>query len=71
MGFQCSAAWVNVVRSGARGRSGEEFYRIELKLNEELLQVNETYVGVLKDIVSGLADNGIYSYLDMHQVSVF
>eukprot|EP00090_Calanus_glacialis_P022185 TRINITY_DN34234_c0_g1_i1.p1 TRINITY_DN34234_c0_g1~~TRINITY_DN34234_c0_g1_i1.p1 ORF type:complete len:569 (-),score=125.49 TRINITY_DN34234_c0_g1_i1:70-1554(-) len=29
--------------------------------------VNETYVGVLKDIVSGLAENGIYSYLDMHQ----
>jgi len=29
--------------------------------------VNETYIGVLKDIVSGLSDNGIYSYLDMHQ----
>eukprot|EP00092_Neocalanus_flemingeri_P008290 GFUD01008936.1.p1 GENE.GFUD01008936.1~~GFUD01008936.1.p1 ORF type:complete len:562 (-),score=130.38 GFUD01008936.1:42-1727(-) len=29
--------------------------------------VNETYIGVLKDIVAGLADNGIYSYLDMHQ----
>merc|ERR1712142_408734 len=29
--------------------------------------VNETYIGVLKEIVSGLADHGIYTYLDMHQ----
>jgi len=29
--------------------------------------VNETYIGVLKEIVAGLSDNGIYSYLDMHQ----
>merc|ERR1712215_384721 len=29
--------------------------------------VNETYIGVLKDIVQGLASQGIYTYLDMHQ----
>ena len=34
-----------------------------------LVQVNETYIGVLKEIVAGLSDNGIYSYLDMHQVT--
>ena len=31
-------------------------------------QINETYVGVLKTIVEGLKQNGIYTYLDMHQV---
>ena len=31
--------------------------------------MNETYIGVLKDIVAGLADKGIYTYLDMHQVT--
>ena len=31
-------------------------------------QINETYVVVLKTIVEGLKQNGIYTYLDMHQV---
>ena len=30
--------------------------------------INETYVGVLKEVVEGLGSNGIYTYLDMHQV---
>jgi len=29
--------------------------------------INETYIGVLKDIVAGLQENGVYTYLDMHQ----
>jgi len=34
---------------------------------EEEGTFNETYVGILKDIVAGLGRHGIYSYLDMHQ----
>ncbi|XP_023339622.1 uncharacterized protein LOC111709909 [Eurytemora carolleeae] len=30
-------------------------------------EVNETYSGLIKDIVNGLEENGIYTYLDMHQ----
>merc|ERR1719481_1515601 len=30
-------------------------------------QINETYIGILKDTVAGLGDQGVYSYLDMHQ----
>jgi len=30
-------------------------------------KVNETYIGILQDIVGGLAEKGIYTYLDMHQ----
>ena len=29
--------------------------------------INETYIGVLKEIISGLENHGVYSYLDMHQ----
>ena len=49
------------------GGSGEIYIYI-FNLDNEMFKVNETYVGVLKDIVRGLAENGIYSYLDMHQV---
>ena len=31
-------------------------------------QVNETYIDILTEIVSGLEKQGIYTYLDMHQV---
>jgi len=30
-------------------------------------QINETYIGILKEIVAGLHENDIYTYLDMHQ----
>ena len=30
--------------------------------------INETYIDILKEIVDGLQRNGIYTYLDMHQV---
>jgi len=30
-------------------------------------QINDTYIDVIKEIVNGLKDNGIYTYLDMHQ----
>merc|ERR1712227_1025544 len=30
-------------------------------------QINETYIGILKEIVAGLESNGMYTYLDMHQ----
>ena len=29
---------------------------------------NETYVSVLQEIVAGLAEHGVHTYLDMHQV---
>ena len=32
-----------------------------------ILQINETYISILTDIVNGLEKQGIYSYLDMHQ----
>ena len=32
------------------------------------VQVNETYAGIINDIVTGLEQNDIYTYLDMHQV---
>ena len=32
---------------------------------------NETYVAVLQEIVAGLAQHGVYTYLDMHQVPRF
>ena len=32
-----------------------------------LSQINETYIGILKEIVAGLESNGMYTYLDMHQ----
>ena len=35
---------------------------------EEEGSVNETYVEVLKEIVEGLGSQGVYTYLDMHQV---
>ena len=33
-----------------------------------VFQINETYINILTEIVSGLEKQGIYSYLDMHQV---
>ena len=35
---------------------------------EEEGGVNETYVEVLQEVVEGLGSQGIYTYLDMHQV---
>ena len=32
---------------------------------------NETYVAVLQEIVAGLAEHGVHTYLDMHQVPRF
>ena len=29
--------------------------------------VNETYVNLLQQIVTGLGERGVYTYLDMHQ----
>ena len=39
-----------------------------MTLQYPTFQINETYVEVLKTIVEGLKQNGIYTYLDMHQV---
>lgn len=36
-----------------------------------ILQINETYISILTDIVNGLEKQGIYSYLDMHQVGLY
>merc|ERR1712110_1256168 len=30
-------------------------------------QINETYIDIIKEIVDGLQENGVYTYLDMHQ----
>ena len=35
-----------------------------------IFQINETYINILTEIVTGLEKQGIYTYLDMHQVGL-
>ena len=73
VGLQRHQAGEHVVGGGAGGGAGghHPYYCHNwwlITLQYPTFQINETYVGVLKTIVEGLKQNGIYTYLDMHQV---
>ena len=80
MGLQRHQAGEHVVGGGAGGGAGGHSIIViiltidmtdwMITLQYPTFQINETYVEVLKTIVEGLKQNGIYTYLDMHQVCI-